>query len=807
MTERVDQPETPAHGPVGDALPRHPLRPPPGRHTEPAPFGPGSGSGTDRVVTDTTSSSPDLSPGVPSDVPSEAPSPSRFSSQSPAQSPAQSPPPTGGVRMAAPPATPATPATGDRDGTPTPSGGRQPAARTGPRGRPHEPRGQGVAVADDLPQPEMPALELSIGIPAFVRRGIERRRAEWTRVDTLVAGLIGVHLLMLVVLLPQGSLYLDDLRAQGYAQGQPFWSFIVGSNGTHFAPIPRIVDWTFSRLFPLSHPPAVLLTMVVRLLLAAAFWRLLRRVFGPRPAAVIPLVVLMITPALVPTTGWFRQSITVLACTVAMVWAVDAHIRWVTRRHGGDLLAVVAATAVGLGCYEKPAAIPGILAVTSLAMFWARGRSRPRDAVRASFPPILASTAVVVVFLVIYRFGPYDQGPGTPPSPLDVGRLAWQVISGTLLPLLLGGPWTWIYTTPYEGAPNVPTAGIVASLTVVGLAVLWAGAHGIGRVVRSFAVALAWITPSVTIITYGRGGDFDLVLADAVRLWADLVPGVLFAAALMIIPWRIGVRAPATLPGPADAAADTADAEEPVTEGVVTRSRDGYLSLKLTPAVVAGGLALALVVGGSLVSTWRWYDKWRENPTDAWLSNVRSSLTSAEAFPRMLATPLPEPIMPAWVTAKFPTNAPLVLLMRPDVRFQDADGQARVLDAAGNLVPVMRAKIISQTKPAPFCVAQIPGGAEQGVRVPLAKPAPFTSGGQVEVGLLLEEQTKVNVTVETPDGTRVTPERWSNDDLPKGPHTLRFPVPFGKAVTAVHVSTSNSVVSCVTHAQVWVGLP
>jgi hypothetical protein len=82
--------------------------------------------------------------------------------------------------------------------------------------------------------------------------------------------------------------------------------------------------------------------------------------------------------------------------------------------------------------------------------------------------------------------------------------------------------------------------------------------------------------------------------------------------------------------------------------------------------------------------------------------------------------------------------------------------------------------------------------------VALARPAPYVMGAQLEVGLLLEEQTKVQVTVETPDGTLLTPERWSDDELPKGPHTLRFPVPYGKTITAVHVSTTNSVVSCVT---------
>jgi hypothetical protein len=638
-----------------------------------------------------------------------------------------------------------------------------------------------------------------------VRRSFERRRAEWTRVDSLVAWLVAAHLLILLVLLPQGALYLDDLRAQGYAQGQPFWSFIVGSNGTHFAPIPRIIDWTFSRVVPLSHPPAVFVTMVVRLLLALAFWRLLRRVFGPRPTTVIPLVVLMVTPAMLEATAWFRQSITVLACTVAMVWAVDAHIRWVTRRRGGDLAAVVIATAVGLACYEKPAALPGILALTTLALFWAPRRSRPRDAIRASIPPVLGSAAVVVVFLVIYRLGPYDQGPGSPPSPLDVVTLGWDMLSNMLFPLLFGGPWTWIYTTPYAGAPHVPTSGVVAALVVVGGAVLWAALHGVGRVVRALVVALAWITPSVTIITYGRGGDFSGVLADAVRLWADIVPGVLFAGALMLLPWQLGVRAPTTTAVDAARAEASADAEAEAP--LVSRGKDGYLSLKLSPPMIAGALALAVVVVGSMVSSWRWIEEWRKNPTDAWVSNVRNSLANAEAFPRMLATPLPEAVMPSWVTAKFPTSAPLVLLLRDDVRFQDADGQTRYLDAAGNLVPVMRPQIVSASKPAQFCAAQIPGGSERGARVALARTAQFVPGAQVEVGLLLEEQTQVEVQVERPDGTLVRPERWSHDDLPKGPHTIRFPVPWSTPVAAVHVSTTNSVISCVTRAQVWVSLP
>src|SRR5688572_8836264 len=82
MTERVDQPDNPVPGPVGDPLPQRPVRSQPGRHTEPAPFGPGSGAGRP-------------APAVP---------PGATRPAAPA-----APPPLGGVRMASstPPSTPA----------------------------------------------------------------------------------------------------------------------------------------------------------------------------------------------------------------------------------------------------------------------------------------------------------------------------------------------------------------------------------------------------------------------------------------------------------------------------------------------------------------------------------------------------------------------------------------------------------------------------------------------------------------------------------------------------------------------------
>jgi len=250
------------------------------------------------------------------------------------------------------------------------------------RGAPEEPED------DDLYENR----DLSPVLPDRLRTAIDNWRSWWTPVDSLAMGIIAVQLFVLFVEVVGGSLYLDDLRAQAYALNQPFWSFIMDSNGTHFAPLPRILDWVQSRAFPLEHGPAVVVTLVVRLLFAIVFWRILRRIFGARMIVLVPLTLLLISPALLPATLWYRQSITIVACTVAMLWAVEAHLRWLQQGKVGALIEVVLATAVGVGFYEKAAAIPIVLTALTVALF----ARRPGRARRGGIPPVLRPTVISV---------------------------------------------------------------------------------------------------------------------------------------------------------------------------------------------------------------------------------------------------------------------------------------------------------------------------------------------------------------------------------------------------------------------------
>jgi hypothetical protein len=626
--------------------------------------------------------------------------------------------------------------------------------------------------------------ELPSFIPPRLRAAIDNHHQSWTPVDSFAMAIIGVQLFILFVETVGGSLYLDDLRAQAYALNQPFWSFIMDSNGTHFAPLPRVLDWIQSRTFPLEHGPAMIITLVVRLLLALVFWRLLRRLFGPRMLTLLPLTILVITPAMLPATLWYRQSITIVACTVCMLWALEAHLRWLLRSTWGALAEVGMTTALGLGCYEKAAAIPVILTGTTIAVFAPGMRGTRRmgtpEIRRQTLISVLLSAIVVGIFLVIYRSGPYDQGSAGMPSVMDVLHLAWDTATRNIIPLLLGGPYHWDFSAVYAGTAHLSSMAVAIVMLITGIGILITALRKPSQLARGFMLLLAWALPSVAIVALGRYASFQLALADATRLWADLAPAFILATALALLPWQIG----ACRPG------------RSVRRGPV-RGHPWTI-----PAVALGFAVIAI---GSGVSTVSYLAKWWDNPTGDWITNMRTSVSQAEPFARVIATPLPEAVMPLWVSSQLPTSAPLLQLIRSDLRFNDGDGVARAINSAGQLAPFLQGQI-SSTAPAKLCAKAIPIGKRAYTGVRLTAPAPYVAGAQAEVGVLLDEVTPVRVQVLTLEGERITPQTFSTQPLSAGAHVLHYPVPLGKTLTGVYVQTNATRTGCIVNARVWAPL-
>jgi hypothetical protein len=390
------------------------------------------------------------------------------------------------------------------------------------------------------------------------------------------------------------------------------------------------------------------------------------------------------------------------------------------------------------------------------------------------------------VFLVIYRSGPYDQGPETLPSGLDVLHLAWDTVSKTIIPLLLGGPFEWSYLVPYAGIPQLSDTAVVFCLVIALIGLLAALWRRPGRTGRALILLVAWTLPSVAMVAAGRFEALGLGLATTTRLWADLVPGFVFAGALAALSWRVGAEA---------------DSSTRATVATREQATGGSAPIEVTVPALAGGLVLLLVLGASVFSSLTYASKWWDNPTGQWIANAQMSLENAEPYPRTLATPLPETVMPGWVSWTFPSSAPLLLLMRPDVRFHDSDGEAKVINSFG-VRSAYIPNIVAQTKPAKLCVATLPVGSSP-VTVRLPTEAPYAPGAQIEFGILLGDPTKVAVTATTSSGNVVAPQRFSDDVLLPGAHTLRFPVPYLQTIKSVTVQIQASRQSCITFLRIW----
>ena len=613
---------------------------------------------------------------------------------------------------------------------------------------------------------------------------LDRWREQWSGVDSAAAALTGLHLAAVLVLVAPGSFYLDDLRAQGYAQGQPFLPFVTGSNGTHFAPLPRTLDWLQATLVPLQHAPAVAVTVLVRLVLAVAFWRLLRRLLGPRPVVLVPFVALLATPTLLLATAWYRQSITILACTAAMVWALDAHLRLhldpLHRR--GHLVAVGVSTAVALGCLEKGALLPGILLAASVLLFAGGRPGLWWGRVRPGLPSVLLSGVLVGAFLLVYRSGPYDRPEVGSASPAELVELAWRTVGRSLAPGLLGIGWQLQYPSPYAGVPFVGDGWLVVTGVVAAALLLPALLRHPVRVLRAALFGLVWVAGSVLLVAIGRFASVGMLLADSQRVWADLVPALLLAVALAVLPWRVGAAAAGEVPA------------------VPRRDlRTGGWRARAVPLLVAGATLGTAV--GSTVSWARFADHWWDNPTGRWIANARQTLATAPEAPRVVPRRLPEDVMPSWVQVTFPTDRPLVALLRPDARFGDGDGPLLALSGSGRLQPFIPV-VLAATPPVKGCVATITGDGEVPVRLP--KPVLHQFGAVVEVALLTDRESSPVVRLVRPDGSQRDAERWNPRPLAAGAHTVLVPFPFGEIVTGVRVATPGAGRTCVVGVRVWV---
>ncbi|MFC4784670.1 hypothetical protein ACT8ZV_09360 [Nocardioides sp. MAHUQ-72] len=456
--------------------------------------------------------------------------------------------------------------------------------------------------------------------------------------------------------------YFDDLAFMSRAMNQPFdLGYLTESYGGHLMPAGFAAAWVLTDRAVYDWWPWALTLLAMQAVAGVGMLRLLLSMFGHRRLVLVLLAGYLGYVFTLPAGLWWAAGINQLPFQIALAFGLTSHLAYLRTGRVRHLVATLAWTVAGLAFYEKTLLLFGIYAIVALGWF-CRGNTPERLlSLWARYRPgIVAHTVVAATYLALYveyglNFSPGDSS-NQPWSPI-----AWNLVAVALLPGLVGGPITWEPLT--VGSFADPSQIVqLASWALVGALVVYAYRTRT-RSGRAWAPLLFTLLANVALLASARANIVGPDIAREYRYQTESGALFVLCVGLAFLP-LLG--------------ADEVNEARP--EVPRPYERQGVVVL----------LSLA-VAAAALTSSDRYIELWQDrNPTEAYISSVRSSLAAAEDKPVPLVdTGIPQTLLWAF---RYPENA-YSHVLRP---FADETTYPRhavdrlyMFDDAGHLAPVV----------------------------------------------------------------------------------------------------------------------
>ncbi len=405
----------------------------------------------------------------------------------------------------------------------------------------------------------------------------------------------------------------DDFHDLDLAIQSPFsWRYVTFIGAGHLIIGLRVVAWFLVRtsLYNWGLASAITLAFVAAANVAAL--RLLRMLFGDRPAILVPLLVYAFCPLTVPDLGEWSSALESVPLQLALLMAVHAHICYVRTERRRHLIAAASWVAFGLLFFEKGLIVPVLLvALTGGFLIAPRGNwlGDMKTALIRYWRAWLAYAALIAVYLLVLAQSLHTSTthPGTPGSASAVATFAQGLLKDSLVPGALGGPWQWL-----------PVSGGSYSFAAPPFSLIWIGLIGAIVVVaasiwrrpiawRAWVLVIGWVALADMLpVIISRLGDFSPgVLGTETRYVADAVP--VLAIGLGLAFWPLTMDQSRAKQGGAH----------------VLRARAGQQSLE-----VAAGL-VAVILFGSIWSVQAYENVTTGKPFAEYIGNATAAIKQA----------------------------------------------------------------------------------------------------------------------------------------------------------------------------------
>ena len=310
------------------------------------------------------------------------------------------------------------------------------------------------------------------------------------------------------------------------------WQYLMKVEGGHLDPGPFAVSWFMARISLYNWTLVSVVLLVVLAGACLALLRLLRTLFGNRPAILIPLVVYLLSPLTVPALVWWSSAIESLPLQLATFMAVDAHVRYLRGRRPKHFIIASAWMLAGMAFFEKGIVLPFLLfALTSAFFVEGRWVSAARAAAIRYWKAWLLYGAVLAGYASVLAVQLSAPGatPGQRGSPQDVSGFITGLFKNTFVPGAWGGPWQWFPNpTKIEAFATPPTVltwlSLLGAATVVVVSI-WHRRYAW----RAWAILAGWLALADMLpVILGRAtlsnGTFLAFLGLDTHYVADAVP-------------------------------------------------------------------------------------------------------------------------------------------------------------------------------------------------------------------------------------------------------------------------------------------
>ena len=459
--------------------------------------------------------------------------------------------------------------------------------------------------------------------------------------------LIAVHLVLTGSRVSRSWWYQDDLNILAKAAGRALTPGLLFSNyNGHLVPGSWLIAWVLDRVAPLQWWPAALLTLLLVAGTDLMMLAVLRRLFGDRPAILLPYAMYCATSLTLTSTVWWAASQQWLPVSLSLVTALWFHLGYLRTRSRSDAVGALLAVLFGLAFFEKALTTPLLLALFTVAYavpgpLW----RRPWRAFRQYWVYWLAQAALAGGYLWLY-LSRVTIEPGAASKTSDVVEVSRLMVLETLLPSLIGGPLRW-FSTPLSTVASWPhpTPLLVVTAAALTLAAIVGSLLSVRGSWRAWALLAIYLGVSVTLVARIRLGFIGPFIGRDHRYLTDLAVVAPLCLALAWLPLRGGL--------------DAVLADEPTgtsARALRRRERQERIHARLTgemarhsnAVATTAFVAILAITAGGIISGEQFMNVWSKNPGQAYFRNLNTDLRAHsgpvylfgdEVVPDLIMTP------------------------------------------------------------------------------------------------------------------------------------------------------------------------